>query len=368
MSMFVNGLLVASAPLHPSFVGNTTFQLGIWQATGTYYTGLLDEVKIFRSALDPATIALIFNSMVPDTFYPTNGPNGAPCVNGIPVDAVPFDGQFTCACDASYTDANCQIAAPWAMYTFERNLADAIGTSTGACVPVSCPTYAVGINGYGAVFDGANDFMNIPGPIIMGVYNSSFTVTAWLKFNSLAASGDTTVLSSTGLSVNSQSLHLTARNGNLYMGFWNNDFASTLAVPIGTWIHVAYRYSWTAQQQSIAMNGVVQSNTNINPPYIGTTDLQVGAWRNGAYFNGTMDNLQFFKGAASNAQIRQIYESTMPDTLNPYYGPNNIDCLNGGVRVDTYPLDKMYTCDCSTTAYIGKLIFPFRSVSICHHN
>jgi hypothetical protein len=212
--------------------GNATVQVGSWSTTNSFFAGLLDEVKLFRGALDPTTVFNLFNSTLPDTFFPNNGPNGRPCVNGAPVDAIPQDNRFTCACDANYTDTNCRNALPWALYTMEQSLNDVIGSSAGSCAPASCPTYRLGVSGFGASFDGINDYISLPGPLLMGLYNTSFTFMAWIRVNSFNPNGDNAILASNGITTAGLSLHCVIRRGLLYFGFYNNDF----------WLHLFSSY------------------------------------------------------------------------------------------------------------------------------
>jgi hypothetical protein len=109
------------------------------------------------------------------------------------------------------------------------------------------------------------------------------------------------------------------------------------------------------------MNGVFQTSTGNDPGYLGTFDLSLGQWQANAYFNGTMDNVQFFRGYASDQTVGAAFTAFAPDTLTPSYGPNGMDCVNNGTRVDAFPLDRQFTCDCSSTTFAGN---PFLQISL----
>lgn len=74
------------------------------------------------------------------------------------------------------------------------------------------------------------------------------------------------------------------------------------------------------------------------------------------YFLGRIADVSLFK-VPIGAQHVQLAIATAfpqaPDTSNPFNGPNHMDCLNFGVRVDGMPNDGRYTCDCSKTGYSG---------------
>ena len=53
--------------------GNLPVYFGYWGYVPTYFSGLMDEIKVFPAALDDATVAGLFQAVQPDTFYPSNG-------------------------------------------------------------------------------------------------------------------------------------------------------------------------------------------------------------------------------------------------------------------------------------------------------
>ena len=322
--------------------------------TGQYFKGLIDELRIYSGALDATAIQQIYNLYVPDTFNPANGPNGMGCVNGIPLDTNPLDNYFSCVCDGVYTDLNCMSAQLFAWYPFESNLADVIGASDGFCSVPGCPSYVSGMDGAAAFFDGKVDFVSIPSALAMGLVNSSFTVMAWVKLN--ANTSAQVLVGHSGVNAYDQSLQMLIKNTGLFLSFYSDDFQSSLILPIGQWVHIAFRFSKTNLVQSVALNGITQTASFSSPSYAGTSGslMTIGNWESVSFFSGAMDDLMFYSGYASDSMIRSVFERNLQDTFTPYNGPNHVDCLNNGQRVDTVLYDGSYLCNCSTSTYLGK--------------
>ena len=106
-AMFVclPSLQVAQSP-GEFFVGDSGASMGNMSFAGTYNGTLIArDVATGSTAL---VKAWHFKVQHKDTALPSNGPGGAGCMNGAPVDAIDFDGNFTCDCSKTqYAGANC---------------------------------------------------------------------------------------------------------------------------------------------------------------------------------------------------------------------------------------------------------------------
>lgn len=85
--------------------GETGGISGVPQKAGDYVFNIV--VKDKTGARQLVEILLLKVTPPADTRNASNGPNGRGCANGVPFDAVAFDGKFTCNCSAGWTGANC---------------------------------------------------------------------------------------------------------------------------------------------------------------------------------------------------------------------------------------------------------------------
>jgi hypothetical protein len=164
------------------------------------------------------------------------------------------------------------LCLPWS-----KSLKDVLGSSAGSCDPASCPTYKLGVSGFGASFDDVNDFVSLPGPLLMGLYNTSFTFMAWIRVNSFTPNGDNAILASNGITTAGLSLHCVIRRGLLYFGFNNNDFGSTFFSSY--WFIDACRFPLLRFKSSSKYRNepcFFQTSTGNDPCYLGTFDLSLG--------------------------------------------------------------------------------------------
>ena len=353
MAIYVNGALAGSTTGHANLLTSGTVVIGSYSST--YYQGLIDEIRIYSGALDASSIQQLYTQFKPDILTSSYGPNGNGCVSGTPVDGTSLDQSFTCSCDANYLDVNCATPTLFAQYSFDSVISDTFGTSNGSCSGASCPSYVSGVSGKAAFFDGISTTILLPSAPAMRLQNSAFTVTAWIKLSSISPTIDCTILGHFSSKNALESLTAVIQSQKLYLGFSFSDFASSLTVPVGEWVHVAFRYSLANRIQSISLNGAIQTSSLHGPPYdgVGTNNVSIGSWQSTNHLNGAIDDMRFYNGYLSDEDLRQVFNQYKPDTFDAYNGPNHLDCLNGGLRVDAIVLDNSYTCNCTGTNFTG---------------
>src|SRR5690606_16867035 len=86
-----------------------------------------------------------------------------------------------------------------------------------------------------------NSSVNLKSPEIYGLRNSSFSVSCFVKFNEILASGDNAVLGNYE-SEYRRGLHLILRSGYPYFGLWANDYISEVKLEPNVWYHLVWRY------------------------------------------------------------------------------------------------------------------------------
>ena len=353
MAIFINGALASSLTGHANLMTSGSVVIGAYD--GSYYHGLIDEVRIYSGALDAASIQQLYSQYVPDIISSSNGPNGVGCMSGTPIDGTTGDHSITCSCDGNYQDANCIVPKLFAQYSFDSTVLDTFGNSNGSCAGAACPTFVTGVNGKAAYFDGVSTTITLPSASAMQLRNAAFTITAWIKLSSVSLATYSAIIGHFSSKNALESLNAVIRADKLYLGFYFSDFSSSLSVPVGQWVHIAFRYSMVNSLQSVALNGVIQSSSLQSMPYdgAGVNNVTIGSWQSSGYFNGAIDDLRFYSGYLSDDQLRQVFIQFKPDTFDAYNGPNHLDCLNGGSRIDDVLLDNAYACNCSGTNFTG---------------
>ena len=103
-----------------------------------------------------------------------------------------------------------------------------------------------------------------------------------------------------------------------------NDNVFGYAFNINTWYHIAVVYSASAHNLKFYVNGVLQ-DTIINnnfPSIAGNVPINMGAWSNGRYFNGVMDEVRIWNVARTQSEIQSNMNTELAGTeagLVAYY-------------------------------------------------
>lgn len=183
-----------------------------------------------------------------------------------------------------------------------------------------------------ADMNGTNQYINIPDNNALD-FSGNFTVAAWIKIDSLPASGLKTIVSKD----ENYEFHVKP-NGSI--NWWwqtvtpnaTRQFDSTGRVTPGVWTHVAIRYQ--ANNQTIFINGQPSGSATFTGSTVTNSDpLQIGADQNlnGRYFNGDIDEVRVFNQALSDTQMITLASEThfcalansgcsavFPDALSSY--------------------------------------------------
>jgi RHS repeat-associated protein len=213
---------------------------------------------------------------------------------------------------------------------------DGVGQSTAAAVVSALPTYAFGFDepsgsiaynsgtatGDGIVaaihttsgrFGRALDFSNISN--VVSVADSAglrattaLTVEAWVKPTSALAAGQfRSIAGKNGTGTNSTAYQLGTSGGTNHTPFASVGTqaspASTTALPLNTWSHVAMTWDKPTTTMKVYVNGqLTQTNTTATMP----TDT-AGAFRIGAlgsrYWVGSIDEVKVFQRALTQSEI-----------------------------------------------------------------
>jgi hypothetical protein len=150
-------------------------------------------------------------------------------------------------------------------------------------------------------------------PVSDVLNKDEFTVSAWINLNVL--SGISYVMSANDGNLNRFNMFM---NGNTAMFEYYNGTAynviSSNTIPVRSWNYVVFRYSRSAGELAVFLNGVKTSTNIALPTMPDFKNLFVGVDFNGVsnMLNGMIDELRVDKIARTDDEIAAWYESNSP--------------------------------------------------------
>lgn len=288
------------------FDGTAAFEIG--RRNGVFYNGLIDEVKLYNSALTDSEILIDYNGgaalALGSSIYTTQDNEGS--AGNPPVAWWKMDENTGTSSTFDFSGNN---------YT---------GTLSGA----TKPSWAVGKYGSGLSFDGSTSLVTVDNSGLNSVCTSAsdFTISSWFKFNAAAGANNAIVFLGKASSANTLCA-LSTVNGTVRFEYRGDG---------GVEINGGVAYSTTATYDdrkwhfgAVVKNGTVfkiyvdgieqKTLTDASSFGVLTTDLQsIGVSRRGAttdsYFNGVIDEAKIYNYARSQSQIVYDYNRGAPLT------------------------------------------------------
>lgn len=219
--------------------------------------------------------------------------------------------------------------------TMGTTASDIVDANPGALI--SGPMFISGKVRNGLSFDGSDDYVLIPEKDTLDIDLVDFTIEFWVKASSTGGIQRPLISKAPVSGENYWNIRL-VEDGRLFVelmgaGFVNNNFVvSTISIDDGSWKHIAIvRQGTTA---TIYIDGVIRGSgstagvTNINNPFnvLIATDLTVPSGTGigfpfpgpRANFNGMLDEITFYKGAAlTQTQVQDIYNANSAGKCRP---------------------------------------------------
>ena len=266
---------------------------------GISFSGSIDQVRIFQSALDSTQVTQLYDETA--------------CV-------------YTCTTDTvDYPTTNV------AYYKLDNTAEDETGTYDGTATNVN---YTFGRFGQAAVFNGSSskidtslslDTNNVGGGSISLWFNTSQTTPTQILIGSQTAQNSgsygTSILlgPSTGASA-SESISVWDYNGGTTSAFYTeggSDFYQD-----GNWHHLVI--TSTSSTKNIYIDGVSQTisytGSGSASANLKFTDIQIGAtlgYTGTNYFDGKLDQVRIFSSVLTSTQVESLYnEKPCEDTSN----------------------------------------------------
>lgn len=258
MTIYVDGEKDAEASGRQAFSGFDLVHIG-WAQSTNFFSGYIDDLRIWKEALSSEEI---------------------------------FE---------NWSGYSTELVA---YYSLSEDGNDISGNEFNGTVNGSITFVQDNERGSVASFGGASrDYIMLGGAEELGITESGFVVSAWVKVDAFDKT-DLTILGSSETQGIRQGLHLLARNQNPHFGFWGidtSDPSTTLAAD--QWAHLSFIYDQNAKTQTIYVNGQITAVGIGKESFIGTSTLLIG---------NSIDYNKGFNGAIHDLKIRKITSGT-PD-------------------------------------------------------
>lgn len=172
-------------------------------------------------------------------------------------------------------------------------------------------TSIAGKLGNARYFNGSSDIVSLPSN--MGLTNSSFTVEAWAKRNSIGT--DDVIIGQTGTATTNNALHFGFRSSNVFMcAFYNNDLNTTATYTDLDWHHWACTYNVADNSRKLYRDGILIASNTASSALANSGAFNLGKVRytnipqDSGFFDGYIDEVRFSSTARSADAIRQTFE------------------------------------------------------------
>jgi hypothetical protein len=261
--------LIANAGGFPSSGG--PFVIGSDAIDANYYTGSLDEVRVYNRALTAQQVADLYNAGA-TTANPTiktvsrNGLVGYWSLD---------DGTSTQATDFSGNGNT--------------------GTLTNG------PTWVQGKRGKAVSFDGTDDYLDLGTPSASAFGTGDFTLSLWAK---TSTSNFLTLMGS----FNNGPWYLSVGDGSApgVLQFYDGNYIkSTITWNDGAWHLLTVKRS--SGNLYLYIDGVSAASPVASSVNYAAAATRIGAIPNGYYFNGSIDEVRIYNRALSAEEIQLLY-------------------------------------------------------------
>jgi hypothetical protein len=167
--------------------------------------------------------------------------------------------------------------------------------------------------GWGAYFDGSNDYLSAPSSSSFNLASSSFTIEVWVYYTSV---GLKTIVNTYGGTTTGWALQTNSSSQLTFNASGDGaDITGTTALNANQWYHVAV--SGTAGSSiKMFLNGTQEGSTYTGNITDASTALLIGQIASSNWFTGYMSNLRIVKGTA-------LYTSNFTPPTSPLTAVSN---------------------------------------------
>jgi uncharacterized protein (TIGR02145 family) len=350
---YINGKNAGTATLAGvSTVSNNLGYIGKASSTGVTFNGKIDEVKVFPYVLNASQLATEINlgsSVLASALVSTDLSAGTSSEYCVPGDAS--------ACNPPI--------AEWRMDENTGTVANDTSGNNNTGTLTNGPIWDRGKFGSGVKFDGSNDYVSLGSPSNFVLGTSDFSVSAWVKLSVMPTSDAWPASYSSHFVIVGLGTFNLGDGWDLIVGqtkiiLQSNDaqiISGTHSMTTNTWYNIAvkrlgsnfYLYVNGFQIASISSSVTMGTGAVAN---IGCETTQ------GAFLNGSIDQVRIYNYARTPAQIAWDYNKGGPvgwwkmdecqgTTINDASGNAN----NGTLTVGSGGTTSAGTCTASSTAW-----------------
>jgi len=283
----LNGTVTAGIWNHILVQTETSFDvtaLTIGKQSSNYYTGQLDEVKIY-------------NYLLSSNELKTDYSRGAAMVLG--------------AGKSEADTAGSSLVGWWKLDEGSGYTAfDSSGKNNNGVLSNMDPAsdWIAAKLGKGLDFDGSNDYVGAGNGINLA--NSSFSASAWAR---RTGPGTTRYIFSLGeTAANNNMLIVGFRNTNVFTcAFYYNDLDTPVTYSDTNWHHWVCTYNAATNARKIYLDGVEVASDTATADFQGTGNFYIGKWLT-TYFLGQIDNVKIWNKTLSINEIAWEYNQGAP--------------------------------------------------------
>jgi len=310
-------------------VSTTTITTNTWYNIVVTYNNGLSELFINGASQGTVTKTLLESSIEPTLGYRNTG--GSVRFNGKIDQFRVFNkalsqGEVTTLygeTSASSTKSTTDIFSDGsgiALYELESNANDTGGTYNGTATNVTfdydgawygTPSYATGVFGQAASFNGTNNGINLPS------ISNVKSINLWVNMNSLP-SGESQIYFADDAS---QQISLTYFSTNnsflLYVYTGTGAFITPFTPSINTWYMLSVVTNPT--NTYLYVNGQYYGSVGFAVSNFTPTQHSIGYYSvTGRYLNGSIDQVRIFNTALSAGAVTSLYNETVATASNSY--------------------------------------------------
>ena len=279
---------ILTCELHSTQDQNRPFNLLTGTSTAFY----------FRSLLTFAATTVMNNECVYQTTGPSMGKSDLSTAS---------QRRETCRLSGTTMDGS-SLAPDEYLWTFDSTLQDTSSTFNGT--PINNATFSpFTITGYGfslSLESSMNQCVSIDQPFLP-LFNRSWTFEAWIYIPNLQYGAEHPVVGQYASFSMDKCLHLVVRDTKLRFGFFGDDLEGDTNLTGSKWYHVAFVFDAVTNNQSLYLDGILDSSRRSNYSYQGNSgNLNIGANLAGTYtkyFDGLIDQFSFTNRSKSSQEI-----------------------------------------------------------------
>ena len=366
--IYINGInktLTQCGGSSRSGTARTTIYLGQLGNSSNYFSGLLDEVKIYNYALTSDEVLTEYNhgsALQLGSLSDTSGLTGGSVASNSASAQYCIPGDTT------------SCAPPVAEWNFDEGqggtVADSSGNGNTGTWYGGGNHWVAGRQGKAGGFNGSNDYVGST------LVSNLYTIEMWIKLNSdvtgttvgtgIARHGinnlqNTITLGSVTGTIDGETLTILHESG----GYQRTAITDT--IPAG-WRHVVFVWNAASTKYDIHIDGVRKTTTHgsaTDTQLLTSTRFDMGGNTGYASFNGSIDSVRIFNYARTPAQIAWDYNFGEPVARWDFdeCGGTAIHDLSGNGNHGTLTGATAGTCDdgTGTTAWSGGKVGKFNS-------